>query len=107
MLRTQHTTIGRGGVELAAPRLVITTGVDTVFTHFGTPEQAPLRDTHVEEVRSLARQGHFPPGSMRPKMEASVYYLNRVDGEAVICSPSNLTEALAGQSGTHIVRTES
>ena len=92
-------------VELGSPRLVITTGVDTVYTDFGTAKEAPLRDTHVEEVRHLARQGHFPPGSMRPKMEASVYYLNRVDGEAVICSPSNLNEALAGESGTHIVRT--
>ena len=92
-------------VELGSPRLVITTGVDTVCTDFGTAKEAPLRDTHVEEVRHLARQGHFPPGSMRPKMEASVYYLNRVDGEAVICSPSNLNEALAGESGTHIVRT--
>jgi carbamate kinase len=93
-------------VELDAPRLVITTGVDTVFTDFGTPQQTALRETHVEEVRHLARQGHFPPGSMRPKMEASVYYLNRVNGEAIICSPSNLNEALARQSGTRIVRTE-
>ena len=92
-------------VELQAPRLVITTGVETVFTHFGTPKQAPLRETHVEEIRALARKGHFPPGSMRPKMEASVYYLNRVDGEAIVCSPDNLTEALARASGTRIIRT--
>lgn len=91
-------------VQLQAPRLVITTGVDTVFTHFGTPKQKALRETDVEEIRSLARQGHFPAGSMRPKMEASIYYLNRVDGEAIICSPDNLADALAYDSGTRILR---
>jgi len=91
-------------VELQSPRLVITTGVDTVFTHFGTEDEKALRETHVEEVRALAREGHFPPGSMRPKMEAAVYYLNRVDGEAIICSPEKLTEALERHSGTRIVR---
>ncbi len=92
-------------VRLQAPRLVITTGVDTVYTHFGTPRQKALRETDVEEIRALARQGHFPAGSMRPKMEASIYYLNRIDGEAIICSPDNLAEALAYESGTRILRT--
>ena len=92
-------------VHLKAPRLVITTGVEHVYTHFGTPEQAALSETHVEEIRALAREGHFPPGSMRPKMEASVYYLNRVDGQAIICSPDHLVSALDRTSGTRIVRT--
>ena len=91
-------------VQLQAPRLVITTGVETVFTHFGTPQQTALRETHVEEIRALAREGHFPPGSMRPKMEASVYYLNRVDGEAIICSPDTLIDAIGRTRGTRIVR---
>ena len=92
-------------VELQSPRLVITTGVETVFTHFGTPRQKALLETHVEEVRALEKQGHFPPGSMRPKMEAAIYYLNRVEGEAIICSPEKLTDALARRSGTRVVRT--
>jgi len=90
-------------VELQAPRLVITTGVETVFTHFGTPRQAALREADVEEIRALGKQGHFAPGSMRPKMEAAIYYLNRVDGEAIICSPDTLIDAIGRDSGTRIV----
>ncbi len=90
-------------VQLDAPRFVITTEVDGVYAHYGTPKQELLGDIDVERVRELDREGHFAAGSMRPKMDAALHYLNRIHGgEAIICRPSALNDALAGQAGTHI-----
>ncbi len=97
----------RLAVELKAPRLVITTGIDAVYRDFGSPQQTRLAELNVEEVRALAREGQFPSGSMRPKMEAAIFYLNRrPGGECVICRPEELIDALTGKTGT-ILRKES
>lgn len=93
----------RLAVELDAPRLVITTGADAVYRDFGLDTQERLPALEVEDVRALAREGQFPAGSMRPKMEAAVFYLNRrPGGRCVICTPHDLIRALAGETGTTI-----
>ncbi len=93
----------RLALELDARRLVITTGVDGVYEHWGTDEQVKHPELMVEEVRALARAGQFPHGSMRPKMEAAVYYLNRrTDGECIVCAPGDLVGAIDRTAGTRI-----
>jgi carbamate kinase len=93
----------RLAVQLQAKRFVVTTGVDAVYRDFLSDNPVPLPELTVEELRVLAREGHFPAGSMRPKMEAAIFYLNRTPGgEFVVCRPENLVEAIDGRSGTRI-----
>jgi carbamate kinase len=91
-------------VQLGARRLVITTAIDAVYADFMGPNQRALRKTTLEEVRQLGRDGHFAPGSMRPKMEAAIYFLNRGGEEVIVCKPEDLVEAFDGDAGTHITR---
>ena len=53
--------------------------------------------------RRLAEGTHFLPGSMAPKIEAVVDFLERGGGTAIITDPENVERALAGETGTHIV----
>jgi len=91
-------------VRLGAKRLAITTEVDCVYRDYHKPTQQCLVRTHVEEVRELARQGQFPAGSMRPKIEAAIFFLLRGGEEVIICRPEHLLEAFAGKAGTRIYR---
>ena len=89
-------------VELNAKRFVITTGVDAVYKDFLTDQPVRIAEMDVEEVRALARDGQFPAGSMRPKMEAAIYFCNRNPGEVIICKPKDLVGALQRTTGTRI-----
>ena len=57
----------------------------------------------VSEARRYLADGEFPKGSMGPKVEAAITFLERGGTEALITSPSNLEQAFAGSSGTRIV----
>ena len=91
-------------VRLGAPRLVITTSVDFVYEDFYSDAPKPRPALSCAEVRSLLAAGQFPPGSMAPKMEAAADYLDAIDGEAIVCLPEHLVEAIDGRAGTHITR---
>ena len=89
--------------EISADTLVISTGVDKVCVNFGKPSQRALDFLTVAEARQYIREGHFQPGSMLPKIEACVQFLESGGREAVITSPARLVPALEGKSGTRIV----
>jgi carbamate kinase len=91
-------------VRLGAHRLVITTEVDCVYRDFRKPTQQCLLRTNIEEVRELAKDGQFPPGSMRPKIEAAIFFLRRGGQEVIICRPEHLLEAFDGKAGTRIYK---
>lgn len=91
-------------VRLGAPRLVITTSVDHVYEDYYTDAPVPRSELTVDEVRELDARGQFAPGSMGPKMEAVVGYLDAIDGEAIICLPGDLVQAIDGRAGTRITR---
>ena len=91
-------------LRLAAPRLVITTSVDYVYEDYYSDAPKPRRRLSGGDVRSLRADGHFGAGSMAPKMDAVLDYLEAIDGEAIICLPQNLVEAIDGHAGTHITR---
>ncbi|MCP4222604.1 MAG: carbamate kinase [Actinomycetia bacterium] len=91
-------------VRLGAPRLIITTSVDYVYTDFYSDSPRPRPSLGLDEVRSLRAQGQFAAGSMGPKMDAAVDFLDAVDGEMIICLPEDLEEAIDGRAGTHITR---
>jgi len=91
--------------DLDADALVLVTGVDSVLLNFGTPDQREIPNASAQEMARHLADGQFPPGSMGPKVEASISYLERCDGSAIITSASLMAEALAGTAGTSITRT--
>ena len=89
---------------VGADVFAITTSVDRVALDWGKPSQTWVDQLTVAEARGyLAEGGHFMPGSMAPKIEACLEFLERGGGEAVITAPANLELALAGKAGTVIV----
>jgi carbamate kinase len=76
--------------------------VDAVYRDYLTDRRTALREATVAEVRALLAERQFPPGSMGPKIEAAIYFLERGGEEVVVCSPEALTEAFEGRAGTRI-----
>ena len=92
------------GEAVAAARLILVTAVPEAKIHFGTPQEASLREVTLSEMISYQSEGHFPPGSMGPKVEAAIGFIENGGTEAIITSPSCIGEALIGKSGTRILR---
>lgn len=90
--------------ELKADLFIILTNVDFVSTNFGKKSQRNLTKVRSKEVRRYYDKGHFPPGSMGPKIQAALEYVENGGKQVLITSPRELTRALRGLSGTHIVR---
>jgi carbamate kinase len=93
--------------RLAADLFLISTGVEQVALHFGKPNQQALTTITLAEAKQYLDQGHFAAGSMRPKIEACIRYLescSNPNATALISNPENLVAAVAGRTGTRIVR---
>lgn len=90
--------------ELHADILIITTGVEKVCVHFGKPEQKALGETSTTDMQRYMEEGHFPAGSMLPKIEASLSFIANGGKRVIITTPEKLTEALRGETGTHIIQ---
>ncbi|NMC43343.1 MAG: carbamate kinase [candidate division Zixibacteria bacterium] len=88
--------------EIGAEFLLILTSVDQVAVHFGRPEQKFLGAVTVAEMERYYREGHFPPGSMGPKVEAALDFIKNGGKEVIITSLDLAAEALAGRAGTRI-----
>ncbi|MGM0716646.1 MAG: carbamate kinase [Halobacteriota archaeon] len=88
--------------ELGADTLVILTDVDFAYTNYDTPDQRPLRRISTEELRAHLDAGEFGEGSMQPKMEACLRFIQRGGERAVVTSPERLMDALAGEAGTRV-----
>ncbi|MBD3160656.1 MAG: carbamate kinase, partial [Candidatus Eisenbacteria bacterium] len=91
-------------LALGAKRLLIITAVVRVAVDFGTPEQRPIASMSIAEANRHLADGQFPPGSMGPKIEASVRFLEEGGEEVCITSPAKLQDALHGREGTWIRR---
>ena len=89
--------------ELGASIFVISTDVDKVALNFGTSQQIEIDHMNIEECRQYLDAGHFAPGSMKPKIESALRFLERGGKEVIITQPHNLQGALDGIYGTHIV----
>lgn len=87
---------------IGADLLVISTAVPQVCLNFGRPEQRALGRVSLPELKQFALEGHFAPGSMLPKVQAVIGFLERGGRKAVITNPESLTEALADRTGTHV-----
>ena len=90
--------------DFKADMLVILTAVEKVCLNFGTPEQVELDEVTVSQARDYIEQGHFAPGSMLPKIEACIEYLEAYPkGKALITSLDCAAAAIEGETGTLIV----
>ena len=91
------------GRLVGATSLLLLTGVEKVLLDFGTPQERPVDVMTVAEARAHLADGQFPPGSMGPKVEAAVQFVEGGGGQALITSMEAAAEALAGRTGTRIV----
>ena len=88
---------------LPADVFVISTAVEKVALNYNQPDQRWLDRLTLAEAKQFLAEGHFHKGSMGPKIEAIVSFLERGGQQAVITNPENLGRALAGETGTWIV----
>ncbi len=86
-----------------ADLLIILTAVDCVYLHFNQPEQSPLGAVTLAECSRYIAEGHFPVGSMGPKVEAVQDFLLHGGSRGLITSPERLEAALHGEAGTHFI----
>lgn len=86
-----------------ADLFIVLTGVDYVFVNFNKPDQARLEKVTVAELEEYIQQEQFAPGSMLPKVEAAIAFVNnKPSSKAVITSLENLGALIESESGTII-----
>ncbi|MFE8697584.1 carbamate kinase [Cytobacillus sp. FJAT-53684] len=90
--------------QINAEILIITTGVSRVCINFGKPNQKALENITVEETKQYVEEGHFPAGSMLPKIEASLHFMKKNGSRVIITDPESLKDAIIGKAGTHIIK---
>ncbi len=89
-------------IGVKADMFLISTGVERVALNFNKPSQKWLDHLTLDEARKYLDEGHFARGSMQPKIEAVVTFLEQGGRQALITNPENIARALAGQTGTWI-----
>lgn len=90
--------------EIGADLFVISTAVEKVAINFNKPDQKWLDKITLAEAKELAAAGHFAKGSMLPKIEAIVKFLENGGDKALITNPENIGRALQGETGTWITK---
>ena len=90
--------------ELGAQTLLLLTGVEQVALDFGKPTQRYIARMTLAEAKRHAADGQFPPGSMGPKVQAAINYLEAGGGEVIVTSLERAFDAVSTGAGTRIVR---
>ncbi|MFQ5353859.1 MAG: carbamate kinase [Thermodesulfobacteriota bacterium] len=80
------------------------TAVDNVYLNFKGPEheRRPLCELKIDDARRYLKQGEFAPGSMGPKVEAAIEFIENGGEEVIITTPALISEAMKGRAGTRI-----
>ncbi|MFO8109241.1 MAG: carbamate kinase [Thermoplasmata archaeon] len=89
-------------VNIKEKLFIMLTRVDKVCINFSEPDERPIDSMTVEEAKQYLKEGHFPPGSMGPKIKASIYFLENGGERVLITSSERLASALEGKDGTYI-----
>ncbi|MCZ6529585.1 MAG: carbamate kinase [Chloroflexi bacterium] len=89
--------------QIGADLLLISTAVPQIALNYGQPEQQWIDTMTLAEAKAYMEQGHFAKGSMEPKVQAIINYLEAGGKEALVTDPDNIERALAGETGTRIV----
>ncbi|HUK48949.1 MAG TPA: carbamate kinase [Terriglobales bacterium] len=90
-------------LSLHVDLFVISTDTDYVYLDYRNINQRALETVGSRELQEYAEEGHFPPGNMGPKVESVLRFIDQGGREAIITSDVNLSRAVAGFAGTHVV----
>jgi len=90
-------------IDLKANLFLISTAVERVALNYNKPNQEWLDRITLAEAKQYLSEGHFAKGSMEPKIQAIIDFLEAGGKEALITNPENIERALAGETGTWII----
>ncbi len=94
---------GKLACDLDVDELIILTGVPCVYRHFGKPEQAPIEHMNIAQAHADIENGEFEQGTMLPKIEAAITYLEaHPSGQVLITSLADVADAIKGKGGTRL-----
>ena len=82
---------------------LILTDVPKVCLHFNTPQEKTINRMNIADAKRYLAEGHFSEGSMAPKIQACINYLEAGGGEVLITDPAHLPAAIRGETGTRLV----
>jgi carbamate kinase len=88
--------------EIKADLFVIASDIKGAAINWGQPNQKMLRKVKPDEVKQFVNEGHFPPGSMGPKVEAVLQFAETTGKRGIICHLEDIEKAIAGKAGTEI-----
>ncbi|HSQ26725.1 MAG TPA: carbamate kinase [Anaerolineales bacterium] len=92
------------GNRIGAERFIVSTAVEKVAINWGKPNQQWLEKMTVAEAKAYLAEGtHFAKGSMAPKIQAAIWFIERGGKAAIITNPDNISRAMKGETGTWIV----
>jgi carbamate kinase len=89
--------------EIKAEIFVIATDVPGVSIHWGKPQQQQLRQTELSALERYMAEGHFPTGSMGPKVQAIRQFHRATGNRGIVCHLEDIERAIAGEAGTEVV----
>ncbi|MGC9364281.1 MAG: carbamate kinase [Fidelibacterota bacterium] len=89
--------------DIGARELFILTDVDRIAIHYGKPNQEFLDEIHVRDLKQLSSEGHFPPGSMGPKIDAAIHFLQNGGESVIITSLETAQKGLDNNKFTRIL----
>ncbi len=89
--------------KIKADLFLISTAVEKVYINFNTPEQKGIDRMTVSEAKQYLAEGQFAKGSMEPKIESIIRYLEAGGKQALITDPPHITAALRGETGTWVL----
>ena len=89
---------------IKAEIFIMITDVDKVYLNFKKKNQKALNKVKLNEIKRYYKEGHFPPGSMGPKIEAAINFLSNNGKKVIITNIKNIEKAINGKAGTIIER---
>ena len=89
--------------DLKADLFIVLTGVEKVYLNYGKENAQPLDTLTYSQAKKYLQEGHFPEGSMGPKIAAALSYLENGGRRVIITNTASLEDALEGRNGTHII----
>ena len=93
--------------NINADLFIISTAVEKVYLNFNKPNQKELDKVTLSEAKKFIKEGHFAPGSVLPKINAAINFLedgNDGSREVILTNPENISRAIQGKIGTRIIK---